>query len=187
METNINETRIRISLKDGVFELAGSETFVTQQIENFKTVITASLTQIERERSEPVIKPELQNPPSAPGSIKDARIEFPNVLHIEGEKVSLLKTMPGDMKSKRAVNTALAYLWGKRSIGVENVTFKELRDLCEQQGCLDEGNFAKHMSSARQEIVIDGAKGSTLKTCKLTRPGIDAALALLKELNGSQS
>jgi hypothetical protein len=187
METNTNETRIRISLKEGVFELTGSETFVSQQIENFKTAITASLTQIQQECAAPAPMPEDKSPAVAPAATKDGVMDFPNVLHIEGEKVTLLKTMPGSTKSKRAVSTALVYLWGKQSVGVENVTFKELRDLCKQQGCLDEGNFANQMTSAKPEIVIDGTRGSSLKVCKLTRPGIDAAWALLKELNESPS
>lgn len=183
----MNETRIKISVKEGVIELAGSEAFVSQQIENLKEIIAASLQQIQPIKLLPESITQERKPPLAAAPTNADEQEFHNVLHIEGDKVKLLKTMPGSMMSKRAVNTALVYLWGKRSIGVETVTFKELRDLCEHQGCLDAANFSAHMKSARQQIVIDGPKGSSLKACKLTRPGIDAAEKLLKQLNGSKS
>jgi hypothetical protein len=109
---------------------------------------------------------------------------FPRVLHIEDKDVKIIKQMPGTNNAKKSVNTALAYLWGKRSVGDENVSYQDIRDLCQQQGCLDSSNFAAHMQGAREHMIIGGKKGSNAKTCKLTLPGVERAEELLEDLNG---
>lgn len=96
----------------------------------------------------------------------------------------LLKSVPGTTNSKKAVGTAVIYLWAKREAGVDSVPFSELRELCKMQGCLDEGNFSSHMKSAKSWIITDGVKGSSAQTCKLTIPGVERAESLLKQLNG---
>jgi len=84
------------------------------------------------------------------------------------------------------VNTGLAYLWAKRNTGVDSVPFNELRDACQEQGCLDKANFAKNMRSAREWIIIEGTKGSSLQTAKLTVPGVEQARKLLEEVNADK-
>lgn len=184
------EAKLRFSLTEGVFEISGSELFVSQQIENFKESIAQTLITLNTTipSSPHTIS---AAPPAAPALPAGAKSEhgfdiksFPRVLHIEGKDVKVIKKMPGTNNAKKSVNTALAYLWGKRSVGVEDVSFQEIRDLCQQQGCLDSGNFAATMKNAREHIIIEGRKGSSAKTCKLTLPGVERAEELLEDLNG---
>lgn len=182
-----SDAKLHLSIKDGVFEIAGSELFVSQQIENFKDIIIdglknqdpASMGQITSNTSEHNVinindKEEiipLENP-------------YPRVLHIEDQKVRIIKKIPGTTNSKKMVNTALAYIWGNRNIGIETVTLQEIRDVCQEQGCLDSPNFAKVLKGAKESIIIDGKKGSNSQICKLTIPGVDNAEELLESING---
>lgn len=187
-----SEAKLHLSLEDGVFEISGSELFVSQQIENFKEIILEALQNRKGESLDDVAEPTNgQKPPPADPIPEGGKSEqgfdkksFPRVLHIEDKDVKIIKKMPGTNNAKKSVNTALAYLWGKRSVGVEGISYQEIRDLCQQQGCLDSANFAAHMKNAREYIIIEGKKGSSAKTCKLTLPGVERAEELLEDLNG---
>ncbi|KGD64034.1 hypothetical protein Y5S_02802 [Alcanivorax nanhaiticus] len=187
-----SEAKLHLSLEEGVFEISGSELFVSQQIENFKDIILEALQSknkpsqdLPRHNDDFVPPPPAE--PLAPGEKSEHGFDnksFPRVLHIEDKDVKIIKRMPGTNNAKKSVNTALAYLWGKRSVGVEGVSFQEIRDLCEQQGCLDSKNFSATLQGAREYLIIDGKKGSSSKTCKLTLPGVERAEELLEDLNG---
>lgn len=186
-----SEAKLHLSLEDGVFEISGSELFVSQQIENFKEIILEALQNRKSESpdaEDPAVRIE---PPAADPISEGEKSEhgfdnksFPRVLHIEGKEVKIIKKMPGSTNAKKSVNTALAYLWGMRSVGVEGISYQDIRDLCQQQGCLDSANFAASMKNAREYIIIEGKKGSSAKTCKLTLPGVERAEELLEDLNG---
>jgi hypothetical protein len=188
MEPNTNEAQIKVSLRDGVFEFSGSEAFVSQQIENFKELIKGGLTKWPKTAETSELKtnggtktsdlnPEFQ--------AQDLNAKnFPKVFHVSGDQVSLIKAMPGTDKAKKTVNVALTYLWGSRSLGVPKVSIKNIRAICEKQGCLDESNFSSHIQSAQEWIVVEGKKHTHQKMCELTLPGVEAAEKLLDEMNG---
>ena len=186
-----SEAKLHLSLTDGVFEISGSELFVSQQIENFKEIILEAL---QNRGSQQPVATSTENDDSPPAAAKlpeGAKSEhgfdnksFPRVLQIEDKSVRIIKRMPGANNAKKSLNTALAYLWGKRSVGIEGVPYQEIRDLCQQQGCLDSGNFSSQMKGAREYIIIDGKKGSSAQTCKLTLPGVERAEELMEDLNG---
>ncbi len=184
------EAKLYLSLTEGVFEISGSELFVSQQIENFKVPILQTIDTINTIQP-PSPSNRVENPSAAPGLSPGAKSEhgfdkmsFPRVLHIEDKEVKIIKKMPGANNAKKSVNTALAFLWGKRSVGVEDVSFQEIRDLCQEQSCLDSTNFSTTMKNARELIIVEGKKGSSAKTCKLTLPGVERAEELLEDLNG---
>jgi hypothetical protein len=185
-----SEAKLHLSLEDGIFEISGSELFVTQQIENFKEIILEALQSKnngfhEDKASSTVAPPAAEVLPA--GNKSEHGFDdksFPRVLHIEDKDVKIIKRMPGTNNAKKSVNTALAYLWGKRSVGVGGVSYQEIRDLCQNQGCLDSGNFSKAMKGAREHIIIEGKKGSSAMTCKLTLPGVERAEELLEDING---
>jgi len=185
---NNTETRLKISIKNGEFELSGSESFVSQQIENLRDIIHSALQSVHCANEKAQTVTASNEHPSAPATsnkISPTQNAYINVLHIEDDKVSVIKAMPGSSNAKKTVNAALIYLWGKKSMGVDTVPFKEIRNLCSTLGCLDSANFSSHMSSAKQFIIITGGKGSSSKTCKLTVPGVNEAERLLSELNGN--
>jgi hypothetical protein len=186
-----SEAKLHLSLEDGVFEISGSELFVSQQIENFKEIILEALQRKKSGPSSSESQSQEDSPPAAepiPEGEKSKQgfnqKSFPRVLHIDDKEVKIIKKMPGANNSKKSVNTALAYLWGKRSVGVEGILYQDIRELCQQQGCLDSANFAAQMKNAREYIIIEGKKGSSVKTCKLTLPGVERAEELLEDLNG---
>jgi hypothetical protein len=186
-----SEAKLHLSLEEGVFEISGSELFVSQQIENFKEIILEALQSKNNNPKSDNCDESGESPPAAQSLSAGEKSEhgfdkksFPRVLHIEDKDVKIIKKMPGTNNAKKSVNTALAYLWGKRSVGDENVSYQDIRDLCQQQGCLDSGNFATQMQGAREYMIIDGKKGSSSKVCKLTLPGVERAEELLEDLNG---
>lgn len=185
--------KISVSLHGVSLEFSGSEAFVTQQVESFKSAIVASLNRVpgpahatpsqQAPSGAPTQLPAVNTPATATAPVSTTNVAFPNALHIEGDKVQVLKSVPGTTVSKKAVAVCLVYLWAKKSVRVETVPFPELREVCKAHGCLDSANFASTINRAKEWLVVDGAPGSSLQTCKLTVPGIDRALEILKSLN----
>ena len=183
---NDDIAKLHLSIKDGVFEISGSEKFVTSQIENFKDIILDALkTKGMQQPLSPEVHEQVDSPPTKQAyQTKTDTQQYPNVLHIEGTDVRVIKRVSGSNKAQKSLNTVLVYLWAKRTVGVEDTTLKSLRKLCEQQGCLDKANFAKTIKGAREHIIVDGVKGSSAQKCKLTMPGVEKAEELLESLNG---
>ncbi|HLX72818.1 MAG TPA: hypothetical protein VKV04_24610 [Verrucomicrobiae bacterium] len=179
------QARIALTVKGNTFEISGPEAFVTAQAEAFREAIISSLSSGAGPAEEDVTPG--AEPPAAPHHAPtNNQQRYPNVLHIEGDKVQILKGITGTTNSKKVVGTTVVYLWAKREMGVDSVPFSELRDVCRQHGCLDGANFGSTMKNAREWIVVDGKSGSPLQTCKLTIPGVEKAEAILKDLNGEQ-
>lgn len=177
------QARIALSIRGNTFEISGPEAFVSTQAEVFRDAIIEALAKSAiTVEQEPDTDAEIL--PAAPHHEPTGNQSYTRVLHIEADKVSILKSVPGTTQSKKAVGTAVIYLWAKREAGIDSVPFSELRELCRIQGCLDAANFASHMKSAKSWIIIDGTKGSSAQTCKLTIPGVEHAESLLKQLNG---
>jgi hypothetical protein len=177
--------KIQLSLNDGTFEISGSESFVSQQIENFKEIILATLHMKPRT--------ELQSAPPPPVhtlelSANEAQLTFEKktfqrILHIEDQSVRIIKKMPGSNNAQKTITTALVYLWGKKSVGVNEVPIQEIRALCQEQGCLDSSNFSSQIQGAKELILVDGKKNSSSKTCKLTLPGVERAEEILEKIS----
>jgi hypothetical protein len=178
-----NQAKISLNIHGISLEIAGSEQFVSEQIEHFRSAIQSALTKEAEPEEQPPPEPGTE-PPPAPHKEPTGEPKYTNALHVEGQKVSILKTVGGSTTSKKAVNAVLIYLWAKRNVGVDSVQFDELRKLCQNQGCLDKANFAKNMRSARAWIVIEGTRKS--QTAKLTMPGVQQAEALLQKLNADK-
>jgi len=179
------QAKLSLNIHGVTFEIAGSESFVTGEIERFREEISELLGKAARITALDLDDDKIE-PPPAPHQEPTGKPAFVNVLHLENDKARILKKIPGTTTSKRAVNTALIYLWGKRNLGTDSTPFSELRELCREQGCLDSANFAAHMRSAREWIIVDGARGSSAQTVKLTIPGVEKAEELLQLLNGDE-
>jgi len=177
------QARIALTINGNTFEISGPEAFVSAQAEVFRDAIIETLAKsANTPEEEPVADTEI--PAAAPHNEPTGKQSYTRVLHVESDKVRFLKSVPGTTQSKKAVDTAVIYLWAKRDAGIDSVPFSELRELCKMQGCLDHANFAGHMKSAKSWIITDGTKGSSAQTCKLTIPGVEHAESLLKQLNG---
>jgi hypothetical protein len=186
MSENTNAL-VKVSVKEGLFEIAGSEDFIDKQIENLKEIIFYSVDNLAQASlvDEDIDNTEAPGPEAAPHQCADKSNPYPNVLHFEGDQVKVLKRIPGNNTSQKAVNLTLVYLWGNKRLGNDMVPFSDIRDLCKEHSCLDSANFAKHLNSARQFLIIAGKKGSSTKTCKLTLPGVEKAKEILEQNDGS--
>lgn len=169
-----------VSVRDGAVEVTGSEEFVAQQLENLRPWLERMLTTPAAAPAPP--------PPEGPvnSSAQRAAVSIPqnrfeNVLAFEDGRVNVLQIPPSSKRSEQAIATALIYLWGKLQLGISDVPFSEIRQVCRSHGCLDESNFAGHLKSAKTELIINGSGKS--QSAKLSVPGQRRALALIEQLN----
>lgn len=183
---NTNIAKVSLTSHQATFELSGSEEFVSRELAHFKEAIAACLTQAKPSAAAHVEKTAAELPAPAPHSAAITNENtFPRVLHFEKDDVKIIKAVSGSNTAKKAVNTALIYLWAKRSKGTDSVEYAEIRKQCKDQGCLDSDNFSGTMRNARQWIIVEGEGKS--QSCKLTLPGVEQAEQILKDLNGEQS
>lgn len=182
-------------------EVSGSEEFVTTQIENFKSLfqisyeklLDRSVTTVNEDSSKTVDKNTkllLKNPHLQPPNdgeeveyevITKEEINFENVLVIEKDKIQIIVDIKDAAKSQRMIRVILLYMWGKLKLGIETVTFSELREVCQYYDALDYANFAKHIDANKRFFITLG-EGKN-KSAKLIRPGIKEAEKLISELN----
>ncbi len=182
---------------DGTLRIEGSELFVAQQVDEFREKILESLEGV----GQPAVAiPQITHLPDASSAnanqstpvegkvsiVKDvgAANPYPRVLDVMGDKLKITTSIKGKTNAEKTINVILAYLWGKENLlDQPTAEYKELRELCEEHGCLDSGNFSSTLSSKKNLILIDGAKGSNTKICKLTYPGKEEAETVLNQLN----
>jgi hypothetical protein len=173
------QAKFSVQVGTKIIEIVGSEAFIETQIDRFGKAIDEILGDLPPQEAHTTAP---ENNDVLDGS-EQSRTKYPNALHIDEDRVQILKSVPGNTIAKRAVDTAVVYLWGKRAAGVGSISFTELRDICRDSGCLDETNFSKHMKGARSWIIVEGVKGSSAKTCRLTLPGVAHAEEVLAQLN----
>ena len=172
---------IVVSVRDGLIEISGSEDFVRDQLEKFDDLIMKHLSSM-LNFSQPSIFPSPQ--PALDQEVQgDAwkSVSYHNVIAFEGNKIEILKNIPGKSGAEKAVNAALLYLYAKNVKGQEDALFKEIRELCKGHGCLDSANFASNLKSEKQYFIIGGS--GKKQTAKLTQPGKTKAAALVGQLN----
>lgn len=184
--------KIRISIKDGEFELSGSELFVSQQIDSFRDLIVESLKDKEFSLQNNSDTGNVQALEEENSNQHDSQTtstteltpevrNYPRVFHIDGDKIRIIKRAPGNNNARKSINTALLYLWATESLDGREITYSDIRELCKEQGCLDSKNFSAQMKSAKEYMIVDG--GGKSQVLKLTLPGREKAEEIIKELN----
>lgn len=194
--------QFRYSPRTGEIEISGSESFVSDQISNFTEEIRNSLQQLALKDSVQQLSsfnssktytlPDGYREDSnteevdyieAKEDAKGSREEYENVIAIDGDTVKVIADVPGNTTTKKMINVVLIYLWAKKRLGIDEVAFKELRDVCEEYGEIDKPNFSSTMNNQRKFFLIGGSGKS--QTAKLIRPGEKEAEKLIKELNSN--
>ena len=180
--------KIRVSLREGLLEIEGSEEFVSKQIENLKDVIIKFPSSGLPPNTSPARPPageggNGQPLTGAPLNRTDEASKYVNVISVDSNVVKILKDIPGANDSQKMVNAALLFLFGKSLIGQDEAPFKELRQVCKDHGCLDEANFSAKLKAQREWINVIGSGKS--KIAKLTVPGKKQAQSLADQLNPS--
>jgi hypothetical protein len=184
--------------KEGI-EISGSESFVRDQVINFRSDIQEYLLELSKSINQPFlpttsVKPHVavanQNSLAVierPEDIDFVEINNPinvayeNVLEVQNDKVQIITDIPGENLGKRMINLILIYMWGNILISRQEISFTELREICKRHGELDGPNFAKYMNANKKYFIISGS--GKFQQAKLIRPGLKEASKLITELN----
>jgi hypothetical protein len=189
-----NQAKITIALNEGKFEISGSELFVTQQIENFKSVIERTLTDFDNQEKEVESKP-IENGTNHTSKEKavdeiessgDISETHPDIYAIDNEKINIICDIPGSTDSKKTLNASLLFAYGQKTQGISETVVEDIRNICKIHACLDSANFSTHIKAGNPKLYIDKGSGKATRTITITRPGEKAAKELIKtiEANG---
>ncbi len=107
-------------------------------------------------------------------------------VHIDDEgKVAVLGRLEGRGKKELQTRYSLVYLYVKEmALGNRMVDVEELRALCVDQGCYDQGNF---IGNYKRDVVAGllrehGEKGARSRRYMLSQKGVGMAADLLREM-----
>jgi hypothetical protein len=178
-----NEARIKLSVRDGILEIEGSEKFVSEQADAFREVV-ASLLQQPRESNGGGARLQTGTSDGA-GSYRNVATasslsEYETVFVMADGKIQILKGIPGNGKAGKTMNAALLCLFANELQGNTEVGFDTIRDLCQAHGFLDSSNFSATLKEAKEHLIITGT--SRRLSAKLTVPGRKEAQRLAEGL-----
>lgn len=185
-----DRAKFRYSAHEGVLEIEGSETFVSKHFEGLTDIvrIMARHTVVEQ-KSESSAETGSSSPGALADSTQDANVPVAQTLqqeniltypHIYSEingKLKLTTDIRGESARTKQTSAAVLYCYGASLMGDEQVTSKDIREICEEHGILD-SNFAKIFDD-KTMFLSDGIKGGT-KHIKLTYQGKKKAKELLE-------
>lgn len=180
---------ISVNLKEGVFTISGSETFVESNkqyycdfIENNKDYILKLNSVIESRPQQMIFPsakeqtPKQQNAEVA-GTIEKTKYIRAGIYRLdENGNVTITKKVPGNNKAERTRNIALIVLHAKG----EKIQGKDIQYICKKQSCYDSNNFSLIFRNDLNNFVREG-NGQTW-TLELTNTGEKAAIMLLDRM-----
>ncbi len=122
----------------------------------------------------------------APQSSESSIAIYENVFDTHDGRLKIIQNMPGGSKAEKTRNTALTLLFGEYLTGNELITAEQLKSSCIDQGCYDPSNFASHLKSLKEKVVLNPKPGGDY-TIKLTAPGRRTAKDLVTEFNSRET
>lgn len=186
-----DRARFRYSAQEGVLEIEGSEEFVSKHFEGLTDIvrIMARHTMIEHKNdssgevasmsppgADADIAPDTAGPPAS--AVQQENIlTYPHVYSEINGKLKLTTDIKGESIRTKQTSAAILYCYGASLMGDEQVTSKDIREICEEHGFVDT-NFAKIFDD-KTVFLSDGVKGGT-KHIKLTYQGKKKAKELLE-------
>ena len=177
------KAKFRYSAQDGTLELEGSEEFVSKHFESLTDIvrIISRHTPIDQKKESQETEPVSSNINDSQGIDQQSKEEgldsYPSVFSEINGKLKIVSDIPGSSRKEKMINAALLYCYGSKLLGDEQVPSKEIREICEEHGCLDGPNFSKIFND-KTLFLSDGVKGGN-KQIKLTFQGERKAKAML--------
>ncbi len=175
------QTHVTVNLKEGSFSIAGTESFVQQNIENLKIFIKDNMNEIKM--NVPVITNQCssantveilpQNPEQNTDKYQEKGIYF---IDKETGEIQILKNIPGKNKANKSRNVALILLYAKNDV----INGSDIKKHCVEQACYDQANFASWFKKKDGCFIRQGNGQSW--TLRLTIPGKEEAVALLESM-----
>lgn len=207
--------RARISLRDGVFEFDGSIDFVSRQLERYHPLIEQFVTNAassiiqgdkaetgnsgESTTGEPVrdfgtkraaaSNAVESNTPHFDPTAVDKHFgltveEVQQLIHFE-DGIKILAVLTGN-NADQTRRLSLMYCLAKDFVAQGQVVLtEELRELCNEHGCYDKNNFARHLKNMKQ-LLVPVSKGAS-SGFKITPKGKEEARKNLAVLVGAAS
>ncbi len=180
--TEIITTQVVVNLREGIFSLSGSESFVEKYMPELKEFIEKNIT-LSRHSA---IQQAPQNcnkitPPVA--SQVNVQKEYDkyeeNGIYYRDEEtgnIQILKTVPGKSKASKSKNVALILLYAKNDV----ISSSEIIAHCTEQACFDQPNFSATFKK-KDGCFIRQGNGQNW-TLKLTIPGKEKAIELMESM-----
>jgi hypothetical protein len=103
----------------------------------------------------------------------------------ENGSIAILGRLDGKSTKELQTRYSLVFLYVKEmALGNRMVDIDELRALCVEHGCYDQGNFTTNYKKDVMAGLLreDGAKGSRTRRYMLSRRGVDEAASLLRAM-----
>ncbi len=163
------EARIKLSIRDGVLEIEGSEAFVSAQAEAFRDVVASLLHRPHDGGADNQSRVASQQESAGGQTHAGALSDYDSVFVMADGKVQILQGIPGNGKAGKTMNAALLCLYANELQGNTEVGFDTIRDLCQAHGFLDGSNFAATLKDAKEYLIVTGSSRRLM--AKLTVPG----------------
>jgi hypothetical protein len=189
--TVTEKAKFRYSAQDGVLEIEGSEEFVSKHFEGLTDIVRVMArhtvveqrTELPNDLGRSAVHLE-DTTVTATNSTTTSNLSqpaetiqsYPNVYSEINGKLKLVMDIRGDSARAKQTTIAMLYCYGASLMGDDQVTNKDIREICEEHGAMD-SNFAKIFDD-KTVFLSDGVKGGT-KQIKLTYVGKKKAKELL--------
>lgn len=176
------KTKISLSLKDGSLEVSGSEAFVRETLKSFDVEIRSALSRFKTLKASNLKDNDRDADLSEEEPEHDNDSTLDGIAELNGEEVILIYEPLKESASANTQDAAVLYLYAREVLKNDKtpIATGSIRKVCQDLGCLDEGNFMTHLKAAKPNIVLMGQKKS--QTIKLTTAGRKQAKVLIKEV-----
>ena len=166
---------ITVNLTEKSFQLAGDQNFIDAYYSRIAELISVNSNVAKQLGSTEVLNSKDNSPQSESSYIERGvyRIDEETNLPI------ILEQVPGKNKREQMRNVAFVLLLANGNNAIDSSYIKEQ---CEQQSCLDSGNFSKAFSMDRKNFIRRGKPNSREWELTLTLPGKAMAKSVLDEM-----
>jgi len=179
----MSEARARVIFGDATFEIEGTESFVSAQLQNFGAPIRAGMGLRDPDPVPVPPPPPIEMPPVAAGPDLTGVVAL-----IDGSVRIVASDIPGDRHWARVGNVAMLLACGVERLQDRRVvTFEQVRAACKACGCYDRKNFATELKRHHRTVFVFGRTTKSRQHLALTEAGRKQAEMLIQSLRAPVS